>query len=95
MKLGTDVLNVAPADGAEEDDEEDPVKVHTEDRADVIVAVRNNTPLSVNTLLDPAADSRRTLQRSSNCTRPGAQLLAAALHDLLLQKRATANVLLQ
>jgi hypothetical protein len=39
LQLGADVLDVAPADGAEEDDEEDPVEVHAEDRADVIVAV--------------------------------------------------------
>ena len=39
LQLGADVLDVAPADGAKEDDEEDPVEVHAEDRADVIVAV--------------------------------------------------------
>jgi len=37
-KLGADVLDVTPADRAEEEDEKDPVEVHTEDRPDVIVA---------------------------------------------------------
>ena len=42
VKLGSDVLDVAPADGAEEDDEKDPIEMHTEDRADVIVAVQSS-----------------------------------------------------
>jgi formylmethanofuran dehydrogenase subunit D len=39
MQLGTDVLDVAPADATKKNDEEDPVQVHSEDGADVVVAV--------------------------------------------------------
>lgn len=42
VKLGSDVLDVAPANGPEEDNEEDPIKVHAEDRADVIIAAPQN-----------------------------------------------------
>jgi len=42
-----DVFDVGPADGGQEDDEEDPVEMHAEDCSDVIVAVTKKEEVTV------------------------------------------------